>query len=135
MLGQEEKRRNNYPRQFKKRVAEEVVSGLKGPSESSRDYGIHVSLVNRWVRKYHNQFLTKETKELLPLDPMKKSKDPQETDLENKVREQEEEIMRLRQALHHSNLKAEALSTMIDLAERTYGIGVRKNSGAKQSKK
>ena len=135
MLGQEKKSRQCYPRQLKIRVAEEVVSGLKGPAEASRDYDIHVDVIRRWVKKYRNFILIKETKEILPLDSMKKSKNTQETDLEKKVRELEDENMRLRKDLHLSELKAEALSTMIDLAERTYGIGVRKNSGAKQSKK
>lgn len=135
MLGQREKSRQIYPRQLKIRVAEEVVSGLMGPAEASRDYGIHISIVQRWVKKYRNQILTKETKELLPLASMKKNKENTETDLEKKVKELEEENMLLRKELHHSNLKTLALNTLIDLAERTYGIGVRKNSGAKQSKK
>ena len=42
MLGQREKSHQIYPRQLKIRVAEEVVSGLKGPAEASRDYGIHI---------------------------------------------------------------------------------------------
>ena len=135
MLGQKEKSRNSYPRQFKIRVAEEVISGLKGRAEAARDYGISVDTLNPWVTKYRNQILTKVTKEVLPLDSMKKKKENAETDLEKKVRELEEENMKLRKELHHSNLKAFALNTLIDLAERTYGIGVRKNSGAKQSKK
>ena len=135
MLGQKGKSRNSYPRQLKIRVAEEVVSGLKGPAEAARDYGISVDTVKPWVKRYRNQILTKETKEVLPLDSMKKKKENAETDLEKKVREQEDEIMRLRKDLHLANLKTLALNTLIDLAERTYGIGVRKNSGAKQSKK
>lgn len=135
MLGQELKRRTKYPRQFKKEVAEEIVTGIKGPAEASRDYGISKNTIARWVKKYRNSILAREVKELLPLDSMKKSKEAQETDLEKKLKELEDENMRLRKALHHSNLKSEALSTMIELAERTYGIGVRKNSGAKQSKK
>jgi len=135
MLGQKKEIHQSYPRQLKIRVAEEVVSGLKGPAEASRDYGIHISIVLRWVKKYRNQILSKVTKELLPLDSMKKNKENTESDLEKKVREQEDEIMRLRKELHHSNLKTMALNKLIELAEHTYGIGVRKNSGAKQSKK
>jgi transposase-like protein len=132
MLGQREKNRTIYPRQLKIRVAEEVVSGLKGPTEASRDYGIPIETIRPWVRKYRNLILAKETKEFLPLDSMKKSKHTQDADLEKKVRELEDEIMRLRKDLHHSKLKEELLNKLIELAERTYGIGVRKNSGAKQ---
>lgn len=135
MSGLKKKNYNIYPKQLSIRVAEEVVSGLKGTVEASRDYGIHRSVIRRWVKKYRNQILTKETKEFLPLDSMKKSKDQQEPDLEKKLRELEDENMRLRKDLHHSRLKEELLNKLIELAERTYGIGVRKNSGAKQSKK
>ena len=135
MLGQREKSHQIYPRQLKIRVAEEVVSGLKGPAEASRDYGIPIDTVRPWVKKYRNLILTKETMEVLPLASMKNNKENTETDLEKKVREQEDEIMRLRKELHLSNLKTELLNKLIELTERTYGISVRKNSGAKQSKK
>ena len=135
MIGQESKSRQLYPRQFKKRIVEEIVSGLKGPSEASRDYGIHVTIIQRWVKKYRNQIFTKETKEELPLYSMVKKKDNPETDLEKKVKSLEEENMQLRKKLMHSDLRGEALDKLIEIAERTYGISVRKNSGAKQSKK
>ena len=61
MLGQEKKSRQKYPRKLKIRVAEEVVSGLKGPAEASRDYGISVDTVRPWIKKYRNQILAKET--------------------------------------------------------------------------
>lgn len=136
MLGQEaKKKKNSYPRQLKIRVSEEVVCGQKGVMEASRDYGIDRHIVGAWVKKYRNQILTKETKEVLSLDSMKKSKTTQEIDLEKKVMELEEENIRLQKELHHSMLKEELLSKMIEVAERSYGIVVRKNSGAKQSKK
>jgi transposase len=135
MLGQEEKSRQLYPRQLKKRVAEEVVSGLKGPAEASRDYGIHVNVINLWVKKYRNQIFNKGTKEELPLYSMVKKKDTPGSDLENKVKSLEEEIMQLRKKLAYSDLRGEALDKLIEIAERTYGISVRKNSGAKQSKR
>jgi transposase-like protein len=135
MLGQEEKSRQLYPRQLKIRVAEEVVSGVKGPSEISRDYGIHINVINRWVKKYRNQIFNKETKEELPLYSMVKKKDNTESDLEKKVKSLEEENMHLRKKLMHSDLRGEALDKLIEIAERTYGISVLKNSGAKQSKR
>jgi len=135
MLGRESKSRTIYPRQLKKRVAEEVISGLKGVTEVSRDYDIPVNTINPWVIKYRNLILNKGTKEELPLYPMAKKKDNPETDLDKKVKALEEEIMQLRKKLAYSDLRGEALDTLINLAERTYGISVRKNSGAKQSKR
>ena len=66
---------------------------------------------------------------------MANKKDSTETDLERKVKSLEEENMKLRKKLAYSDLRGEALDTLINIAERTYGISVRKNSGAKQSKR
>ena len=135
MQGQELKSRQSYPRQLKKRVCEEVVSGIKGPAEASRDFGIHVGLVKQWVKKYRSQIFDQETKEFLPLYPMVKKKDNPENDLEKKVKALEEENMQLRKKMAHSDLRVEVLDKLIEIAERTYGISVKKNSGAKQSKR
>jgi len=135
MLGQEEKSRKSYPRQLKKRIAEEVVSGLKGVAEVSRDYGISTGTVKKWIQKYRAMILQNKTTEVLPLEPMEKTIDNQKADLEKRVKALEEENMLLRKKLLESNLKTEALKTLIDLAEDTYGLGLRKNSGARQSDK
>ena len=45
---------------------------------------------------------------------------------------QDAEIKRLRKALELEKLRSKAFSTMIDLAEETFNIPVRKKSGTKQ---
>jgi transposase-like protein len=120
---------------LKKRIAEEVVSGLKGVAEVSRDYGISTGTVKKWIQKYRAMILQNKTTEVLPLEPMEKTIDNQKADLEKRVKALEEENMLLRKKLLESNLKTEALKTLIDLAEDTYGLGLRKNSGARQSDK
>ncbi|MBD5261154.1 MAG: hypothetical protein HDS38_03370 [Bacteroides sp.] len=42
------------------------------------------------------------------------------------------EVTRLRKELRSEKLRAEALDTMIDVAEETFGIPVRKKAGTKQ---
>ena len=42
------------------------------------------------------------------------------------------EVTRLRKELRHEKMRAEALDTMIDIAETSLNIEVRKKSGAKQ---
>ncbi len=134
MNGQTKKQKQLYPRQFKIKVATEVVCGLKGPSEASRDNNTHIGNINRWVKVYRSEILKKQTQESVFLPSMKKSKafDP-EPDLVKQVQSLEEENIKLRKKLVESNLQTEALTTLIDLAEENYGIGLRKNSGAKQS--
>ncbi|MEH2797318.1 hypothetical protein [Segatella copri] len=48
------------------------------------------------------------------------------------LKEKDAEIKRLRKALELEKLRSKAFSTMIDLAEETFNIPVRKKSGNKQ---
>lgn len=134
MEGQTEKQRQLYPRQLKVRIATEVITGQKGIFEASRDSNIKYWNITRWVKKYRSEILKKQTQEnitLLSMDNPKPTK--KETDFEKQIQSLHEENMQLRKKLLESNLQAEALTTLIDLAEEHYGIPLRKNSGAKQS--
>ena len=51
---------------------------------------------------------------------------------EERLKELEAENKRLSKALELERLRSEAYSTMIDLAEKTFNIPVRKKSGTKQ---
>ena len=134
MDGLKEKKYQSYPRQLKIKIAEEVVSGLKGITEASREYDIPGNTVRNWAIRYSSEILKKQTKEVLSSLNMEKSKDKKDVGFEKQVKLLEEENLKLREKLLESNLKAEALNTLIDLAEENYGFSLRKNSGAKQSK-
>lgn len=132
MIGQESKNRKSYPRQFKRKVAEEVVLGIKGLAEAARYYDISVRTLGPWVGKYRAQLQQNQ----LNLSSMTNSKkDKGEEDPEARIKALEEEVMQLRKKLHEEQIRTEALNTLIDLAEDTYKLGLRKNSGAKQSDK
>lgn len=134
MNGQTKKQRQIYPRQFKIQIAAEVVSGIKGIAEASRDYNMLNCNVTRWVKRYRSEILKRQSIESLNLLSMETPKPSKKgTGLEKQVQILEEENMLLRKKLVESNLQAEALNMLIDLAEENYGIGLRKNSGAKQS--
>jgi transposase-like protein len=134
MEGLSERKKQNYPLQLKKKIAEEIITGLKTQAEVSRDYNIPRNNVKNWLVRYGSEMLKKQTKEVLSSLNMEKSKDKKDVDFEKQVRLLEEENLKLREKLLESNLKAEALNTLIDLAEENYGFSLRKNSGAKQSK-
>ena len=79
-----------------------------------------------WMDKFLNE------KDSLPLqqesifdEDMAKTKD-------ERLKEKDAEIKRLRKALELEKLRSHAYSTMIDLAEQTFNIPVRKKSGTKQ---
>jgi transposase-like protein len=52
MDGQKGKSKPHYPRQIKLQVAEEVISGKKGPSEAARDFKIGRALVYNWTKRF-----------------------------------------------------------------------------------
>jgi transposase len=134
MEGQNKKRKLQYPRQLKIRIAKEVISGIKGIAEASREYDMNPLNVRNWVARYRLEILKKQTQEsLISLSMEKPQTPPKENNLKNKILSLEEENLLLRKKLLESNLQAEALTTLIDLAEENYGIPLRKNSGAKQS--
>ena len=134
MKGLKREKLRSYPLQLKKKIAEEIITGIKTATEASRDYDIPRNNIRNWSVRYSSEILKKQTKEVLSSPSMEKPQDKKNLDLEKQVRSLEEENLNLRKKLMASNLKAEALSTLIDLAEENYGLSLRKNSGAKQSK-
>jgi len=135
MEGQKKRKYTHYRRQFKLDIASEIVLGLKGVSEAARDHGIFSGVVGSWVKRYRSEILEKKSMEVVPSLAMRPSKfKNQKPELIKQVQSLEIENLKLRQKLIESDLKTEALNTLIDLAEENYGISLRKNSGAKQSK-
>jgi transposase len=134
MEGQTKKRRQHYPRQLKKKIVTEIVLGIKGVKEASSDYCMNPCNVEHWVRRFKDEILKKQTQEsLTSLSMDKPEKISKEKDIGEQIQALEKENMELRKRLVETKLQAEALTTLIDLAEENYGIPLRKNSGAKQS--
>lgn len=84
-----------------------------------------VQTLYAWVGK----FLTQEESVSLPeqndMDMANKSKDDQ-------IRELKEELKKARKEAELEKLRATAYNKMIDLAEETFNIPIRKKSGTKQ---
>ena len=79
-----------------------------------------------WMDKFlHTESLSLQN-ETNPTDPMAK-KSP-----EDRVKELEAENKRLQKALELERLRSKAFDTMIDVAEETFNIPIRKKSGTKQ---
>ena len=51
---------------------------------------------------------------------------------DERLKEKDAEIKRLRKALEQEKLRSKAFSTMIDVAEEMFNIPVRKKAGTKQ---
>ena len=106
-------------------VREYLESGVAAEKIIKKYHISSRSVLFSWMDKFLNG------KDLLPLqqepvdDDMAKTKD-------ERLKEKDAEIKRLRKALELEKLRSHAYSTMIDLAEQTFNIPVRKKSGTKQ---
>ena len=109
------------------RIVSEYVGGHVPARELVEKYGLSSrQVLFSWMDKFVNE------KELISLsdnqsdDPMAK-KNP-----EDQIRELKAENKRLEKALELEKLRAKAYDTMINIAEQTFNIPIRKKSGTKQ---
>lgn len=114
-----------YSDSFRRKVVEEILSGSIHAAGAVTKYGLSgrglVSSWKRWYSKNHDIVPKQASME------EDQSKPPDATE--------NTQIKVLQDALKLAELKIAALQTMIDLAEDQYKIAIRKNSGAKQSKR
>lgn len=132
MSGQKARRGSSrYPKSLQLAAVEEYLSGNKYLCEILKQFNIgdHQTL-HRWVSKYEQEVRECLADKCLSLPAMKQEEDKEET----KLQALEAENRQLKELLSKSNLKIDALETLISLAERTYELPIRKNFDAKQSK-
>ena len=116
----EHKRRSqrDYGLAFKLSIVEEVEKGISTYKQAQKKYGIQGrSTVLVWLRKYGTLDWT------LP-----KQKEMDST----KEQTPEQRIKELEAALKEEQFKTKFLTTMIDIAEKQYGMVIRKKSSPKQ---
>ena len=105
-------------------VSEYVISGRPAQEIIEKYHLSSRQTLFNWMDKYVNE------RELVSLP--EKEEDMANKTPEDRIRELEAENRRLNKALELEKLRAEAYNTMIDLAEKTFNIPVRKKSGTKQ---
>lgn len=109
-------------------IVAEYVSGHMPASQIIEKY--HLSsrqILFNWMDKYVNEKeLVSLRDETNPSDPMAK-KSP-----EDRVKELEAENKKLQKVMELEKLRSKAYDTMIDVAEETFNIPIRKKSGTKQ---
>lgn len=105
-------------------VSEYVISGRPAQEIIEKYHLSSRQTLFNWMDKYVNE------RELVSLP--EKEEDMAKKTPEDRIRELEAENRRLNKALELEKLRAEAYNTMIDLAEKTFNIPVRKKSGTKQ---
>jgi hypothetical protein len=109
------------------KIIEEHLSGSSKYSLVKKYQLGYSSIINDWMRTFG---LTEAEKQVVPESFMKKRKQDEQKSAE--VIALEKEIKALKLSLARSEMKAVAYDTLIDLAEETYQITIRKNSDTKQ---
>jgi len=124
-----EKRQNRYPEDLKRKIAKSYLAGEASYAVLAEENGLKsrdvVKEFVKWYRKKQGQ--ESEKTSIMATD----KKIPSNEDASALAAK----IKQLEKQLALSNLKVEALETMIDIAEDELKIAIRKKSGTKQSKK
>ena len=115
----------SLPRQKRQAIREEVLRQYAETDlsygEIAEENGVQVRTVEYIVRNFAS--------ELPNVPTMRKKKNEVGTEDYDKLRA---EVTRLRKELRQEKMRAEALDTMIDVAEEIFNIPVRKKAGTKQ---
>jgi transposase len=112
---------------FKRKVVQELYSGVLSLSEMGRKYNLGNSTITRW-----EQWYKEDQEQLLPSTAMKSSdKEPEITVADLSAPQRNES---LEEELRQAKLKIICLETMIDLAEQNLQIDIRKKPGTKSSR-
>ncbi len=115
----------SLPRQKRQEIREEV---LRLYAETDCSYGeIAEELGIQWRTV---EYIVRNFASELPTVPVMRKKKQDTT--EEDIAALRAEVTRLRKELRHEKMRADALDTMVDLAEEIFNIPVRKKSGAKQ---
>ncbi len=119
-----------YSDEFKHGIVQEHLKTGVGRAELQRKYGIKGhSAIKRWMESL-GYVGAEENNATLELNPVVLSK--KDTSIDSAAtKAMAAEIKRLKQQLEDERLRTEMLNRMVDLAEKTYKITVRKNSNTK----
>ena len=120
-LSQEERRRRVFSEEFKKKKVKEIERKQTTISEISKTYEVRPWAVRLWVNKYGLNF--KKGEKLVV---------ESESDTV-KIKELQATIAELERILGQKEVQLIFHEKLIEIAEQTYGIEIKKNSGTTSS--
>lgn len=104
----------------------DILKGTITAEDVRKKFGItSINSVYTWIGKYVSQEKSLSLEEQTEEDMARKSKDDQ-------IRELKAQLKQARKEAEFEKLRAHAYDTMINLAEATFNIPIRKKSGTKQ---
>ena len=93
-------------------MVEEYLKGGVSLRQLGRKYGVQRTTLHRWVKAYRSG------QEIQSRRP-------------EAIREMPKEVGRLQRELYEARLEAKLYRTMVEVAEKEFGIKIRKKSGAR----
>jgi transposase len=120
-LSQEERRRRVFSDEFKKKKVREIERKQTTVSEISRTYDVRPWAVRLWLYKYGSNS-AKGVKLIVE----------EESDT-RKIKELQSKIAELERLLGQKEVQLTFQDKLIEIAEETYGIDIKKNSVTKPS--
>lgn len=112
-----------YSEAFKEKILGEIRACKYSKTEASRLYGMSVTCIRKWIKRSNYLDLQDDIIHI----KMVNEKD--------KLKEMQEEIRRLKEALADQHLENVALKAVIEAAEEHYKTDLKKNLSSKRSKK
>lgn len=104
----------------------EILSGKRTPEEVRQSYSLaSINSVYTWIGKYVSQTSSLSLPSENEDDMSNKSKDEQ-------IRELKAQLQQAQKEAELERLRAKAYDTMINVAEETFNIPIRKKSGTKR---
>ncbi|WP_146899706.1 hypothetical protein [Adhaeribacter aerolatus] len=114
--------KRNYPSAKKRKIVEELRSGMLTIRQSTKQYQVSVSILQDWSRWYYKTRLLKyfRPNPSLLMEPT--------------IDQLKQQLAAAQAQLAQEKLKTTALETMISVAEKQLNIEIRKKYGSKQSR-
>jgi transposase-like protein len=120
---QKYKPKARIPRSTRLRAVNEILSGYMTAEESATKYNITLSGIKSWIREYSEEVLSTQSDVTLT----------DESSVEHPMtKEEENSFKEMERLLKAERLKVLGLETMIDIAEKTFKLDIRKKFGSKQ---
>ena len=122
---------------IKQQAIHEYLHEGVGYRALAKKYGVSRTTINKWVMIHqgiHNLPPT-ENQQKYYLSPVKKKDKKQPQAGNEDIVAMQEKIALLEKQLQWEKMRAEALDTMINVAEKQLNISIRKKLGAQQSEK
>lgn len=122
---------------IKTQVIQEYLAGGTSYRKLAAKYGISRDVINKWVMIHqgvHNLPLSDQQQKYY-FSAMNSSKHTDPDKLQEQEKMLQHKIELLEKQLEWEKLRADALDTMINVAEQHFNISIRKKPGTQQSKK